>query len=353
MATFVILNFEDLDAGYGGGAFAPNISRKKKTSSPAVIPGNVTSSAGDTIRGVINKAKSKESYFGKNSVHHYSCIEIINADIAGTLTRDDLANVRKDIASAAKVYIIMHGQPDNTEAGFGHGGAQVATWKQLGRLALMLFPNSDVTYKISLIMCYAARTDNFRINHVGQMTPGDLKTSFAYKFFRSIAVSRNVSMTACTGAVSTKPGDGTNEVESEEFVSAQLANIDYKKDAPNRNILKDQMARLKASFILQGGTKEQWTQMHQDFGMDRAKVPTNDYERSVKTYLSKTAHIQGDIQEAKAAAAALYGNQSNVSKYGRILYTYNGNLTIINKYGNPQDPNVGPDYVLYTGPMLY
>jgi hypothetical protein len=344
MAIFVVLNFEDQNPG---AKIKPEISRD-----PKKLPGSVHGSAQATVAGVITKARKKEVKAGKNFVHHYSGVELIQADVAGTLTRDDVNAVRKDCSKADKIYIIMHGSPDDTDQGFANGGKPVATWAQLARLSLMLFPVRDTVYRVSLIMCYGARVANYRLNNLGMLAPGDLKTSFAYKFFRSICIARNVSMTACTGAVST--GDnGVNAVETEEWVAATLDVIDYKKDTGTRQALQAQLAQTKQAYITGGNSAADWDALVNRFLRSANEVANDATEQVVKAYCYEKAHRNVSLQAAKSLAAQQHQGLANREKYGRIRYTYDGaQLQIVNKYGDPLNPAVGQDYLLYTGPLL-
>lgn len=344
MAIFVILNFEDANPG---GAIAP-----AKLKKPSHRPPSVLGSAGATLKGAVMKAKAKEGRFGRNVVHHYSAVELIQADVAGTLTKDDVGRVRDDCARAEKIYIIMHGKPDDTEQGFANGGGAVATWRQLANFALKIFPLRDEPYRVVLVMCYGARTDNFRLNQLGALPPGELKTSFAYKFFRAICVARSVSMTACTGAISTGD-DGINTVETEEWVAATLDVIDYKKDTATRLALEARMDQAKQAFINGGGTLAAWKAKVGPYMVNANQAATNDTERLIKQFAYERGHRSAALQAAKNQASALHAGAALRQKYGRIRYLYDGaQLQIINKYGDPLQPAVGNDYPLYVGPLL-
>ncbi len=353
MAKFVILNFEDDDAGQAPNATVPVVLRKSGGVVPA-LPAHVTGSAQATVQGVVNKVRTKETFFKKNQVHHYSGIELIRQDAAGALTRAAVAQLRTDIDEARKVYIILHGAPDVTEHGFTNAQTTIG-WRELSKLALLLFPKRTERYRISLVMCYGARTDSFRLNHLGMRDPNQLATSFAYKFFRAMCVHRNMSLTACTGAVSTVAGDGTNEVETEEWVSASIDVIDYQKDKPNRDLKKTAIDLQKQRYIAQGvGTAQDWSNLSNAFYTNRNQVANNPYETAIKTYIAQTQHRYDDLQARKAQAAQMHGGASNRNKYGRILYDYDGagTLTIVNKYGDPMNPVVGNNFLLYSGPLL-
>lgn len=348
MALYVILNFEDPDAGYTGGP-VKGFSTRKATN----LPANVVGSAQATVKGTVLKAKRKQTTFGRNTVRHYSCVEIARADKLGNLDRSDVEAIRKDCEKAKKIYIIMHGKPDETEKGFSNpvqGVQQEYAWADLGRLALLLFPKSGGTYSVSLVMCYGARTATYRLNQNGTLPAGELKSSFAYKFFRQLCVARNVRMTAVTGAVSTND-DGTNVVESEEWVSATLDMIDYKKDTATRSALDTRKKIEEAGYP---GGKTEWAALCQKFALNGDEDPgTDPLKIFLKQYYYEKVHRNASLRSAKTQAAQVHGGQSNVAKYGRIVYSYNGGLlTIVNKYGDPNNPVVGANHLLYSGALL-
>lgn len=348
MSHYVILNFEDPDPGAGHGPIRAHVTRKA-----TALPGNVKGSASDTVAGTIGKARRKETRFGKNSVHHYSCVELAQADKAKTLGRSEVQAIREDIRKAKKIYIIMHGKPDDTEKGFSNmvQGQQVEyTWKELANLALLLFPDAGHTYRITLIMCYGARTGSYRMNQNGTLPPNELKSSFAYKFFRAFAASRNVVMTAMTGQVQTEKTDGTNLVETEETVAATLDHIAYKKDTATRAALKAQKQTWDAH---PGLPKGQYDELQKQFALNPDADPgTDPLKIFLKQYYFENGHRNALLLQAKSDAAAKHGGKSSVDKYGRIVYRHtNGVLTISNKYGDPAN-GVPANQVLYNGPLL-
>lgn len=354
MALFVILNFEDDDQGEAQNSTTRAVVRQPNKATVATVPKHVRGSAMSTVQGIASKARKKESFIKSNQVFHYSGIELIRKDALKSLSRTDVDAVRSDIAKAKKVYIIMHGSPDVTDHGFTNSQAKI-TWQQLSNLALLLFPKRSARYYISLIMCYGARTNNFKANHLGQMSASDIKTSFAYKFFRALCVHRNIELTACTGAVSTDAMSGENNVESEEWVCAVLDITDYKKDKPSRDTLQQNLDLTKTRYLLaEGGNLEGWKSLYTAFGLDKNKKGFTQTERDIENFHRRTTHTYAGLKAQKDRATTVHGGKSNLNKYGRIRYVYDGAgaLTIINKYGDPTDPAIGEDFVMYRGPLL-
>lgn len=354
MSLFVILNFEDDDQGATPNSTTRAVVRQPNKATLATVPTHVLGSAMSTVQGIAAKARKKESFTKSNQVFHYSGIELIRQDALKLLSRTDVDAIRNDIAKAKKVYIIMHGSPDVTDHGFTNSQAKI-TWEQLGNLALLLFPKRTARYYVSLIMCYGARTSNFKSNHLGRMSPSDIKTSFAYKFFRALCVHRNIELTACTGAVSTDAKSGANNVESEEWVCAVLDMTDYKKDKPSRDILQQNLDQTKQRYLLsEGGNLESWKSLYVAFAQNKMKKGATQTERDIENFHRRTTHTLAGLMAQKGTATAVHGGNSNLNKYGRIRYVYDGAgaLTIINKYGDPTDPTIGADFVMYRGPLL-
>lgn len=349
MSLFVILNFEDPDPGYREDRPVQGFTTRKPTKAPA----HVTGSAQGTVKGTVAKVRRKETRFGRNTLRHYSCVEIARADKAGTLDRDDVEAIREDCRHASKIYIIMHGKPEETERGFSNkidGAQQEYTWNELARLAKLLFPFRETTYQVSLIMCYGARSQDYRANHNGGLSENQLKSSFAFKFFRGICLARNVRMTAVTGAVSTRENDGTSVVETEEWVEANLNVLEYKQDKATRDLLKAKWKKAEALY-----PKEAWAQLCQRFATNPAEYAGNDpLFIFLKRYYEEHVHRKTRLLMAKSTATQGYAGASNIAKHGRLVYTYTGGvLTIVNKYGNPNDPQAVPaNHILYSGPML-
>jgi hypothetical protein len=183
----------------------------------------------------------------------FPCQELIARDAAGTLTKDNVKEVRKDIAKSRTVVFILHGKPDDTDNGFATTGGAVCTFKQLGKLAKLLMAVRGETYRVSLIMCYGARCANVRLNHEGMLSPGDLATSFAYKFFREICISRSVRMVAWTGAVS---NDAALSHTCENEEQGLYVDMRHEVMQTQTTTQKQDIEREKEELLRNGVTKE-------------------------------------------------------------------------------------------------
>ena len=338
MPHYVMLNFEDADPNAGPGL----VASVKGNNVPNVQ--GIGAAAAGTAKIYQNRALAKSTFFKKKTAVYYPCQEILQRDMANTLDKADLANIRNDCRSAKTVAFIIHGKPSETEHGFATSGAQLCSWKDLGRLALLLLPDGG-TYNIALIMCYGARSENAKLDHRGQISDTDLKTSFAYKFFRSICVARRVRMTARTGAVS-NDSSINHTVETEEQVFLLLK---QQKAMAKRTLNKATMDAQKVTVFNTSGLSkpvfdQQFNAALMQFVNNPQYVPQNALEQFAKDYIIYTPYVNQYL-----AAKFNPGDLGNRAKYGKLIYSYDGNnLEIIARY----DTGNGPNYQLYYGRLL-
>jgi hypothetical protein len=331
MPYYVILNFEDADATSAAGAIQRQAAAKPPTFGAA---------AAGTL-GVYNqRADRKSKWYKAREAVSYSCQELIARDKNGTLSRADVQQIRTDCLSAKTIAIIIHGQPTDTEHGFSTGGAAVCDWTDLSNLALKLFPKDTKVYDVALIMCYGARSQDADLDHRGQIPANQLKTSFAYKFFRRICVFRNVRMSARTGAVSNDAAlDHTVETEEQVFFV-----LDKQRAMAQRALNKPAMDLQKQALLAGGNpTPAQFDQMLLKFANEPWRPPVNATESFAKSYIIYSAYVNLFLQNQRA-------NLGNMSKYGKLVYSYNGTLTITSRYDN--GGGNGPNYQLYHGALL-
>lgn len=335
MPYYVMLNFEDADPTAG-----PGLATAIKGRNVPNI-GTIGGAAAGTTKIYHNRALAKSKWHNKKEVVYYPCQEILQRDIAKTLDRNDLANIRRDCESAKTIAFIIHGTPTDTDRGFSTAGGALCTWKDLGRLALLLLPDTR-DYSIALVMCYAARSQEADLDHTGQISPNQLRTSFAYKFYRSVCQLRRIRMTARTGAVSNDAGIN-HTVETEEQVFLLLE----KQQAMGKRTLNKVAMDLQKTNLLnsKGLNAQQFDAELQKFLNNPSRVPVGEVETFAKNYIIYTPYMAGYIQ-AQFDQAKL----GNRSKYGKLVYTYtNGVLDIIARYATDAHAE---NYSLYRGPLL-
>ena len=270
----------------------------------------------------------------------------------GTALGDRLRAARDDCDVAEKIYLCTHGLANDTEHGFGaaSGGDALGTWKDFGRLMARLLPKKDKLYKVALVMCYGARTEQYYardLNHQGMIPEALLKTSFAYKLYSYLCNTRGrqVTMTARTGAVGFDAATGVSTVEQEAAIDIALDLEEYLRSPKIDRILK-KWAEYKRVAMEEGEEQgNKWAELNWKY-----KNNPNAYASpfSKKAVAGKAYHQVVAYKNAREMKKFEY---QDLQKYGKIVYTNGGGtLTIVNKYGH--NSGIGPGTVLYTGPFL-
>jgi hypothetical protein len=330
MKYYTILNFEDPNPGNSTGKIQGGRNLQKL-------------GAGASAGGTAEVYKKREAQFDKATMVFYPCQELIARDRTGTLSKDDVADIRKHIDKSKTVVFIIHGKPDDTDSGFSTSGGAVCTFKELGRLAKLLMPVRDEPYRVSLIMCYGARCSNVRLNHDGMIPPGALATSFAYKFFRELCGARNVRMVAWTGAVS-NDGDLKHTCENEE----QVLYVDKKQEvaALQASSQKQDIDLEKSALLKKHNITDQdfGNKVLFKFSNNPNAAPTNEIDAFAIRYLPYSPMRANWMMN-------LYPNRTQTSNYGKIIYAFDGaQLVITNRYGSTGGLPVNTE--LYRGPLL-
>ena len=293
---------------------------------------------------------SKFSLFSGNEVLELSLFALMAKYQAGHLPLSDpeLQTVRTACAGATKIMLCLHGLHNDVQSGFADDSmahtpmAAVASHTDLARFTRSFLPLLDKVYNLALIMCYGARSQNYRLDHQGMIPANELRTSFAYKFYSQICIPRNVRMTARTGATGFDERTGGSTVESEASVLARADKDDFLRLAATQTDINDYIA-LKDSYTkaAHGGSEARalaWLAMDGRFRDNPDLVAANLDEAKVRAY--------HQVLRRKAAYEANMQGQDR-SKYGKYVYTYSAEdqLTIYSKYPKPGVP-------LYHGPLL-
>lgn len=198
-------------------------------------------------------------------------------------------------------------------------------------------------YNMALVMCYGARTANFRstaLNHQGMIPFNDLRTSFAYKLYSRVARMRRMRMTARTGAVSFDSHTGVSKVEDELSIDAR---IDKEIFLRRPEIIPGTQAFKQArNLAASNGTPAlaEFDRLKTSFEQDPHKLANTAEEIIIKNYTNilRTKQQYSDIMDAHPDSA----------KYGKLVYTYqNSILTISSSYANN-----GGRLTLYQGSMV-
>lgn len=306
----------------------------------------------------------KRKLYGNHSVPQFDCFAMLAADQAGTLSRTDpeVVALRNACRQAKKIYLATHGTPSDVDHCFAAaaGGAPLATAAQLAQFMLLALPMRTEKYDIALVMCYGARTSTYlsaNLNHQGAVALNDLRTSFAYKLYRTLCRARPCRMTARTGAVAFDSTTGRSSVEDELAIDARVAKENFLRQdhiVPTTNewrAARVDRARYETTLNLPNNTPldqrptEQFNRLNEAFKNNPGRVATNDEERKIKAYQEMMRTKEG-FQQVQDA------NPDRI-KYGKVVYEYTaGTLTVTNKYGDVANGGVAANTVLYQGPIV-
>ena len=236
--------------------------------------------------------------------------------------------IREACRSAKKIMLGAHGSADNTERvkkslGWGLGSGEAGTYAELAEMTAD-FLYEDQTYKLSLIICYAARSDDTRKNHDEMLTPENIQSSLAYKFYKTLCTHTraNVVMTARTGAVQFL-NDGTSWVETEETVNAVLDLNEVSRELDVKTLSR-QYNQMMNNYGEAGNIDEFWKI---DEKMSKSEfIAQTDDEKMLKNRWKHTrAHNKTQSNEASAP------------KHGKFVYRrlLDGTVSVVRKYPEP------------------
>lgn len=247
-------------------------------------------------------------------------------------------------ARADKIMIGVHGHFGNTDQGFAGmgwdmGSGVIGTAAEFARL-IASFLHDDRRYKLALIMCFGARSARPRVDHDGQLEENDIKSSFAYKFFKEICQrsQATVTMTARTGSVAFDPATGRSIVQSEAAAQAEMDNAELQAAEETKRIARtfEQLQR----FMCQSAEgRDKFYDMMDRMDADNAR-PRNTAERTIRQY----RQLQKRVNQLQSQAAALVG------KYGKFVYQYDRTaqqVAVLRKYSQ----GVATFDLLYEGPL--
>lgn len=161
----------------------------------------------------------------------------------------DVGEFKKICNSADKIMLSIHGPMKDIEYGLIRclSGGITETLKTDNRFVIEDDPkepkikvhyrdlaallrkllDSNRAYKLTLVMCFGARTDAYAAKHIPENQDIDWTKSFACNFYRELCKGFNNSivMTARTGELSFDPETGVSQVQTEKNIKATLAQM--------------------------------------------------------------------------------------------------------------------------------
>jgi hypothetical protein len=328
MSDYAILNFEDKITDTQKGA------------------------ADSTILGLKARYENRKQtkglsrmFLGKNSVTEYRCVDA-GPPIGFTGDAARIATIRAACSTAKKVYLVMHGDPRDTDAcytntvGSSSGVVHLSTPVQLATFLSRILSGKH-EYRLALVMCYGARCRNYlssQVNHQGMIPQADLVTSFAYRLFYALVHDHglNVRLSAVTGKISHDSQTGGAMVEVEEMIDLNMEFSDANR------------AKLDSMKAAVGGTPKALNEQDATY-----KANYTAWSQGAEA-IALTQRVKGIQDSKKSVLAALPPQKGSgaMHKYGKIEYRYKDNkLTIVSKYGDTST-TLQPGTVLYSGGLL-
>ncbi|MBX3588481.1 MAG: hypothetical protein KF796_17770 [Ramlibacter sp.] len=232
-------------------------------------------------------------------------------------------------AQADKIMLGVHGSYDDTDQGFAglgweRGSGVVGNVNQFAELiASFLLPRRH--YKVALIVCFGARSQNYRVDHDGVLSEDDIKSSFAYKFFKRLCARVSVTLTARTGSVGFNSDTGRSEVQTEAAVNAEIDLAELQAAGQTARAARD-FEQLQQFMCQSPEGRLKLREMIRHMDTPHAQ-PRNHPERIIQAY-----------NTVKATVTRLTTDSNRmVSKYGKFVYTYDAGTrtaTVCRKYEN-------------------
>ncbi len=305
---------------------------------------NLSDRAGASTKSITALRKKYPAYTGwnpwrwmtdNNSVDEVNLIDLWSADRQDWHFWAEVLRVNLLCSIADKIMLSIHGHADDTTCGyierFGMTSKRV-NYRELAQFLLLFLANQSERYHLALITCHAARSENYLKDHRGGLTTRDVKSSFAYRFYKEICTQRNVLMTARTGSVSFSEHDGRSLVQSEAAVRYEVELQAIQES--------EELERLKELYE---GLKEV---EFQKFGNIRRFLTTEDkilqeIEKG-RTDWSMASREEVTIiryQKAKRRITQLERlKDEDHGKYGKFIYRYDPTssvMTVLRKYPHP------------------
>ena len=279
----------------------------------------------------------KSMLVGQNSVELYPLFDLFLASKAGQLfaqegLRQKLEAIRVACRSADKIMLAAHGNYGDTveiaaDPGWEQGAQRkIGTYKELAALMRELLA-PDCRYRLSLIICYAARSQDVRKDHDGKLSAIDIRSSFAFKFYSEICTHARIQMTARIGAVSFDEKTGKSMVRTEAATASQIDHDELQRsEEVVRAALEYEVIKERHTGAL--GPDEQFQDMQEKFCSGTGKFiasanAVNAEERIVQNYY----RLSGAATDLELSAS------KNEFKYGKLIYRFLFNkVAVFTKY---------------------
>lgn len=275
-------------------------------------------------------------YFTSDSVAEVDLIPLYKKFKSGRLGFSDLGQILSIAVScevADKILLGIHGYLGDASCGyvgkFGERSGPV-NFRQLAQFLLLFLTNRSECFNLVLIMCFGGRSEDHLVNHEGALTERQVKSSFAYKFYKEICTLRHVRMTARTGAVSFAENDGKSLVQTEAAVGAEVVFESLEE--------RDTEATRRYEAVLERyaerGEWDAFSDMEERIveEIERGRTdwgPASSEELVIIQYHSLRRKVRGPLSLRK---------EESRSKYGKLVYYHrpgSGEVAVVRKYPPP------------------
>lgn len=268
----------------------------------------------------MNKKKISKSKKPKTNIKLLSGIVLMQTQEYSK----EILKIKTLCATADKIMFAVHGEYDNTTQGFvglgwEKGSAVIGNYKDFA-LLISHFLNKKKEYKIALIVCYGARSQNFKLDHEGNIDPEDIKSSFAYKFFKELCTKYKFTLTARTGAIEFETNTGRSLVQTELALSKEIEERELQKG--NKIVkLSEDYEQLQKEYSQKNKYKK-FLEIVESMKLPNSN-PKNETEKIIKEH-NEVRRKMNEISQYKNKAK---------SKYGKFVYIYKkGKVRVYRKY---------------------
>ncbi|MGD0360009.1 MAG: hypothetical protein ABSC93_04020 [Bryobacteraceae bacterium] len=279
--------------------------------------------------------------FGANQIEVVNLFGILQA--ANRRQAIDAADIPAKCVKADKVMLGVHGTYGDTchvRKGDAHDTPTLATYVELATLTKEMLNDPSHQYRLALVMCYGARSADFRADHsdLTALSEAQIRSSFAFKFYSQVCTHCVLRMTAVTGSLSFSRDKGESQVQTEAAVLKDIEYAELQREertaqlfAEHQQLVEEQGAKAISAI------EDRLLGYNVRTGMLTPKpgaVAANDAERRVLAYYETVNRSW----ELKNAASGKKG------KIGKLIYYYRRDLDkviVMARYPEPE--------VIYSG----
>lgn len=324
---------------------------------PKYVLLNLANSAGykqsDLVTGTLNaqerklqlRAAKNETIYepGSGAVVSFDLYGLVRAFLAGTLhaNNQDLLQIQANCLEAEKIFFATHGSDKKTDVclidlddGISVETHQsviretILTYEQAARFMQILFGHSNAI--LVLVMCYAARSTEYALDHRGTLPQKAIESSFAFRLFGClIEKTKILRMNAWTTMLNFRAETGNSVVQSEESYLAVLEQkhlvtvvkptleslYDLVKQQIETNealaLFEAQLKLLKQKKAVEG---KEWLAIKQQADDLKAKTPTIDAVAPIFDYWMRQIRVLFIQTNLKT--------DPTHTKTGKFLYTF-------------------------------